>query len=150
MTSKGVTSNPALDWLDERNLQTNRREVCHDGVNILHVDVPPAELLVDIEEVLVWDESLVTEEGDDTNALMSMIGQAAVFMAGDSSNVLTGEKWQFKRMFNTPHHRLWCAKYSEESGSTFDDDYLAVFGQAAGSVTPEQASAAVKQYFTSN
>jgi len=123
---------------------TARGGVSHDTANRIYPHAPPAELIRGIEETLVYNSVLA--EADQQAALMSMIGQAVVFMLGDSGHVLTGHSSLFSMMHNTPQHRIWCARY-EDNQAQYGADFNIVFGYAQTNETLAQASEMIKQYF---
>jgi hypothetical protein len=135
-------TNAALEWYAKFHTMIG---VSHDTVNRVYAHAPPDELLVGLEEKLLFDDVLA--EDDRPAAILAMIAQAAAFMTSSTANVLTGEPWTFKAMYATPHHRIWCARYEDKNTSQFEDDFLAVFGVVAGATTTAQASTMIKQYF---
>ena len=135
-------TNPALQWFKE---WASMMGVSHDTVNRIHCHCPPANLLIGVEEVLIFNSKLA--ETDRPAALLQSIRQAAKFMLSESANVLTGDDWLFDEMYRTNYHRIWCERYTDGEATLFESDYLAVFGQAAGTTTQEQASRLIKQYF---
>ena len=135
-------TNLALEWYLN---YPSMPGVSHDTANRVYAHAPPANLLVGLEETLVFDHELSIEMPE--MAVLLMVKQAAIFMGSNSPNILTGEPWMFKVMYATPHHRIWCVRYGEDSGASFTDDYLAVFGIEAGATTPVQASQQIKMMF---
>lgn len=133
-------TNPALEWYKK---WASMMGVSHDTVNRIHCHCPPANLLIGVEEVLIFNSELA--ETDRPAALLQSIRQAAKFMLSESANVLTGDSLIFDEMYKTNYHRIWCERHN--TTESFEADYLAVFGQAAGTTTQEQASRLIKQYF---
>jgi len=133
-------TNPALKWFKQ---WASMIGVSHDTVNRIHCHCPPEDLLVGVEEVLIFNSELA--ETDRPAALLQSIIQAAKFMLSNSANILTGDAWLFDEMYKTNYHRIWCERHN--TTESFEADYLAVFGQAAGTTTQEQASRLIKQYF---
>jgi len=137
----GQTSktNLALDWL---KLWPSMVGAFHDqGANTLHCHCPPDELLVGIEEKLIFDDTIPFNE-----AVFAMIRQAAKFMLSTSTNIMTGESWMFDAMYKTAYHEIWCKRFPDRDD--FIRKYILVFGVQPGGISQEQASQQIKAYFS--
>jgi hypothetical protein len=143
ISEQTAITNLALDWYKQWPSMVGSAP---DTVNRVHCHCPPAELLVGVEEVLLFDHELA--ETDRPAALLHSIQQAATFMLAASGNVLTGESWLFDEMYHTRYFWLWCKFYPETETARFEDDYLHVFGVVAGATTQEEASQQIKAYFS--
>jgi len=142
ISEQTAITNPALEWYKQWPSMVGAP---HDGVNRVHCHCPPAELLVGVEEVLLFDHELA--ETDRPSAVLLSIRQAAEFMTAATPRVLTGESWLFNEMYHTIYFSLWCMFYTDEDKEIFEADYLLVFGEEAGETTTEQASQMIKNYF---
>jgi hypothetical protein len=143
ISEQTAVTNPALEWYKKWPSMVGAP---HDGVNRVHCHCPPAELLVGVEEVLLFDHELA--ETDRPSAVLLSIRQAAEFMTAATPRVLTGESWLFNEMYHTRYFWLWCKFYQETETARFEDDYLHVFGVVAGATTQEEASQQIKAYFS--
>ena len=158
MISEQTTeTNPAIELLKSGG--HNVVGFSHDNANRIYPWCPPDDLLVGIEEHLLYtyvSDELDTAEQDavkQQTALITMVAQTATFMASDSANILTGEHEHFKMMKETAHHNIWIGESTYTFAGVFDStrfdaDFLEVFGQPPGTTTPAQASAQIKQYLT--
>ena len=144
ISQQTAITNVALDWI-RAQVSSSRVLVDHDRENYLFVEVPPDALLAGLEERLEYNPLLADDPAAQLQAHML---QVVTFMLSDSANILTGDWRIFDNLYKTPHHRIWRIANPDSEGATqYASDYLAVFGQAVGNVTPIQASAAIKQYF---
>ena len=143
LNNKGLET-PASIWL--RTQDSTKQGANHDGVNVLYVQIPPADLLTGLEVEMIYNNELA--EDNPAQALLDLIGQAVRFMLSDSSNILTASSGLWELMYKTTYHRLWCQRYDIDDLTLFESDFLSVFGSSAGSTTTAQASAMIKQYFT--
>jgi hypothetical protein len=139
ISGQTVKTNSALDWL---KIWPSMVGAFHDqGANTLHCHCPPSELLIGIEEPLVFDDTLPPDE-----AVFKMIRQAATFMLSTSTNVMTGESWMFDAMYKTAYHEIWCKRFTDDED--YKQKYIIIFGNEPGEVTQEQASQQIKAYFS--
>lgn len=131
-----ASTGAAQDWL---RFQSEMRGASHDGVNTVYGCVPPVELLTDV----------FTLPADiDLPALIVTVGQ---FLAARSNTVLVAAPHQFKLLYDTPHHRLWCGLYLD--WQSLEADYIQVFGVGVDGRKPletlkAEASEAVRQLIT--
>lgn len=86
--------------------------VCHDGTNTVFVATPEGT-----EGAFIVPEDLELED------LIITVGG---YLATQTETPLIATKSQLIQLFNTPHHRLWCAKYTDKDA--LEDDYKAAFG----------------------
>jgi hypothetical protein len=139
ISGQTAKTNLALEWLKKWHSMIG---AFHDqGANTLHCHCPPAELLVGIEEKLIFDDTIPFNE-----AVFKMIRQAATFMLSTSTNVMTGESWMFESMYKTAYHEIWCKRFTD--GEDYKQKYILIFGIEPGEVTQEQASQQIKAYFS--
>mgnify|MGYP000070628562 FL=1 len=132
-------TNPALEWLKQWPSMIG---AFHDqGSNTLHCHCPPSELMAGIEEQLIFDVTIPTDQ-----AVFKMIRQAATFMLSTSTNIMTGESWMFEAMYKTAYHEVWCKRFTDEDD--YINKYTLVFGVEPGQVTQDQASQNIKAYFS--
>jgi hypothetical protein len=86
--------------------------VSHDGVNTLFVDVPS-----DTTDLFFLPNDIELEE---------LVMVAGGFLVSQDTNPMLGTIDQFKKLFDTPHHRLWCGNYEDKE--VLEKDHELVFG----------------------
>lgn len=145
-----ATEGDAIHWL--RHANPTVVGVSHDGANTVYPHTPPVELA---GNRVMFEPNLTLvapETGDDSAVIAELMGRLASFMVQDSSDIMLIDREYLKRLFNTPHHRLWCANYDADSRQQFDQDWAAVMPMSQPDMTftdlQQYARAAVKAAFS--
>ena len=102
--------------------------VSHDGTNTVFVDAP-----TDQSNAFIVPAYLELPE------LTFVVGK---FLASQVDTPLIATREQLVTLFNTPHHRLWCAKY--EDVDSLQADYEAVFSSQLAVDSLENMNAAAR------
>ncbi len=135
----------AIEWL--RTANPTVTGACHDSVNTVYPLISPPELSGERVSIEI-DNTL--EDSD--LAFANVLAEVAQFLVADTGKILELERGLLIRLFNTPHHRLWCANYDEDSRPQFDADWAAVMLVVQPDLPfadlQQQARAAVKAVFS--
>lgn len=118
-TNKILWSMYEVGHEDEELLAQFPHAVSHDAKNRVFVDIPE-----DTADAFFVPE---VDENGDPLPLETLIVMVGGFLATDSTHALIATKQQLQTLFSTPHHRLWCAKYTDKD--ELEADYQTVFGE---------------------
>ncbi len=91
--------------------QKHPKAVCHDGVNVVFVTALPDAV----------DPYILPQ----TENISDMVVLAAAYLFQEQEHGMHLTKYQAKRLFDHPAHRLWCARYEDDQWDLFEADYNA-------------------------